>query len=90
MSENRLNLGNTEIKETVPSFRSIMKEEMQQMQMKMEENERKMKEELKIRQEQQLNQLRDEEARKNKIVIYGIPESKEKEGIRDVMMTNTL
>lgn len=64
--------------EAVPALQDIMKEEMQQFKKIMEENDKKQKE----KQEQQLQELKDDEVQKNNIIIFGVPESKVKEGTK--------
>ncbi|KAK4322085.1 hypothetical protein Pmani_007138 [Petrolisthes manimaculis] len=66
--------------EAVPDLKAIMKQEMEQLKKTMVENDIQLKKEVKEKQEEKLRELRDEEARRNNIIIYGIPESQEKEG----------
>lgn len=68
--------GNTE---AVPDLRVILNEEVQQLRVKMEENEKRLREELGAKQEQQLAQQKDVKATKNNAVIYGVPESREQD-----------
>ncbi|KAK7071890.1 hypothetical protein SK128_006970 [Halocaridina rubra] len=59
-----------------------MKEELKQLQKRREEDDIILKEELRKEQEEKLRELKDEEAQRNNIIIYGVPESNEKEGAR--------
>ncbi|KAK7076055.1 hypothetical protein SK128_013755, partial [Halocaridina rubra] len=59
-----------------------MKKEFEQLQKRKEENDIKLKEEIREKQEEKLGELKDEESQRNNIIISGVPKSNEKGGAR--------
>lgn len=77
-ADSNINYADIVKNEAVPALQSIMREEIEQFKKNMEDNDKRQRGEY----EQQVQELKDEETRKNNIIIYGVPESKEKDGAK--------